>query len=185
MNHQDHVRLLARGVTPGGVWADLGAGEGAFTLALAELLGPDAVIYAVDRDAGALRRLAGEMARRFPATTLHTQVGDFTRPLDLPPLDGIVMANSLHFVADPAPVVARLRGCLRPTGRLLVVEYNTDRGNQWVPYAFSFGTWQQISRRAGFAHTTQLATQPSRFLGEFFSAASWGGASDAAGAGRG
>jgi SAM-dependent methyltransferase len=177
MNHQDHVRLLQKGVVaPGGVWADLGAGDGAFTLALAELLGPGAMIYAVDREGGALRRLASALARQFPATTLHTRVGDFTQPLDLPKLDGLVMANSLHYIPDPGPVVAKLRQLLTAEGRLLVVEYNTDRGNQWVPYAFSFGTWQQISRRAGFVHTELIATQPSRFLGEFFAAASWGSA---------
>lgn len=56
MNHQDHVRLLRKGVpTQGGTWADLGAGTGAFTLALADLLGPKAQIYAVDQNARALR----------------------------------------------------------------------------------------------------------------------------------
>ena len=60
MNHRDHVNLLRRGVPePGGVWADLGSGAGAFTLALAELVGPGAEIYAVDKDRGALRQLAG------------------------------------------------------------------------------------------------------------------------------
>ena len=49
MDHRDHVRLIARGVPPGGAWADLGAGEGAFTLALRDVAGPDVVIYAVDK----------------------------------------------------------------------------------------------------------------------------------------
>ena len=60
MDHDDHVGLLRGGVAgPGGVWADIGAGEGAFTLALADLLGPGARIVAVDRDAGALRAQRG------------------------------------------------------------------------------------------------------------------------------
>ena len=55
MNHADLVALLARGVQEkGGRWADLGAGEGAFTLALADLLGPGAHITAIDKDARAL-----------------------------------------------------------------------------------------------------------------------------------
>ena len=59
MNHADLVALIRNGVTAdGGRWADLGAGEGAFTFALADLLGLGAEITAVDRDAGALRRLA-------------------------------------------------------------------------------------------------------------------------------
>ena len=37
MQHADHVALLRGGVSsPGGVWADFGAGRGAFSLALAE-----------------------------------------------------------------------------------------------------------------------------------------------------
>ena len=54
MDHADHVRLLREGVTRGGTWADLGAGTGAFTLALAELVGPSGEVIAVDRDRGAL-----------------------------------------------------------------------------------------------------------------------------------
>ncbi len=174
MDHTDHVALLRRGVPgPGGVWADLGAGDGAFTLALADLIGPGSTIYAVDRDAGRLRRLADSLARHFPDVTLHTLTGDFTRPLALPPLDGIVMANSLHFVADKSPVLRRIRDYLAPGGRLLMVEYNTDRGNTWVPYPMSYGTWAKLSAAAGFSHTERLATHPSRFLGEFFAAASW------------
>ena len=173
MDHRDHVALLRSGVPgPGGVWADLGAGDGAFTLALAELIGATGTIYAVDRDAGRLRRLREQMARRFPAVTLHAQTGDFTRPLRLPPLDGVVMANSLHFVRDKGPVLALVRDLLKPAGRLLVVEYNTDRGNRWVPHPVSYDVWVKISAAAGFAHTERIATRPSSFLGEFFAAMS-------------
>ncbi len=179
MDHHDHVQLLRNGIpAPGGVWADLGAGDGAFTLALAELLGPAATLYALDRDAAALRRLAIHVRARFPATHLHTRAADFTQPLELPLLDGVVMANSLHYVRAQTALVAQVKRYLHPQGRLVVVEYNTDRGNQWVPHALSFTTWQQISLRAGFAHTQLLATHPSRFLGEFFAAASWGSAPD-------
>lgn len=48
MNHGDHVALLREGVHrrgAGAVWADLGAGDGAFTLALADLLGDGATIH--------------------------------------------------------------------------------------------------------------------------------------------
>jgi len=77
VNHQDHVFLLQKGVlTPGGIWADFGSGGGAFTLALADLLGSGGVIYSIDRDGRALRQQAQEMARRFPGVTLHTREAD-------------------------------------------------------------------------------------------------------------
>jgi ubiquinone/menaquinone biosynthesis C-methylase UbiE len=174
MDHQDHLNLLRKGVTqPGGVWADLGAGDGAFTLALAELVGAMGTIYAVDRDGGALRRLAQAMRAGFPAVTLHTVVGDFTRTLTLPPLDGVVMANSLHFVREKEAVLARVRGYLKPSGRLLMVEYNSDQGNLWVPHPFAYPTWERMSRTSGFEHTELLATHPSRFLREIYAASSW------------
>ena len=94
MDHADHVRLLTDGVTSGGTWADLGAGTGAFTLALAELVGPTGEVVAIDRDRGALRDL--ERALRPGGATVRTMSADFTKPIELPLLDGIVMANSLQ-----------------------------------------------------------------------------------------
>jgi SAM-dependent methyltransferase len=154
----------------GGPWSR----RGAFTLALADLLGPGAHITAVDRDAGAMRSLAAEMGKRFPGTGLEVVVADFTRPLSLPSgLDGIVMANSLHFVRDKSPVLARVREMLRPGGSLIVVEYGSDRGNPWVPHPFSYQHWEEMAVGAGFERTRLLATVPSRYLGSMYSAISY------------
>jgi SAM-dependent methyltransferase len=175
MDHADHVGLLREGIAEqGGTWADLGAGSGAFTLALADLLGPGAVVYAVDRDRRALAELESTMRTRFPETLLHSRVADFTRPLDLPSLDGVVMANSLHFVrySQQEAAIRRVRGYLREGGRLVLVEYGTDRGNAWVPYPLSYSSWEDLAGRAGFADIRLLRTRPSRTLGEIYSALS-------------
>jgi SAM-dependent methyltransferase len=129
----------------------------------------------VDRDAGALREQARAVRARYPQVALHLVPADFTRPLDLPPLDGLLMANALHFVASKqqAQVIRRLRAHLKPGGRLLLVEYNVERGNLWVPHPLSFAHWQATARQAGFEHTRLLATAPSSFLKEFYSAVSW------------
>jgi ubiquinone/menaquinone biosynthesis C-methylase UbiE len=174
MTHEDHVALLRGGVPgPGGVWADLGSGAGAFTLALAELIGPTGTIYSVDQDQGALRDQERAMARRFPAVPVHYRVADFTRLPALPPLDGVVMANSLHFVRHKDPVLRQVYAALRPGGRLILVEYNADRGNPWVPHPLAYPTWAALAGRAGFANTRLLATVPSRFLGEIYAAVSF------------
>lgn len=175
MNHDDHVALLRPGIGPVGespVWADIGAGDGAFTLALAELVGSGAAIITVDQDGRALSRGAAQTQRQFPGVAVQPVIGDFTRQLDLPPLDGIVAANALHFTARLEPVARRLQGYLKPGGRLLVVEYNTDRGNRWVPHPFSYATWAVTATRAGFAETRLIGRRPSRFLGEIYSAVS-------------
>jgi len=154
------------------VWADLGSGTGAFTLALADLIGPGGQIYSVDRDASALRVQARAMRDRFPETVVHYIEGNFRRPLDLLPLDGIVMANSLHFVRDKEPVLEQVRDLLKPDGRFILVEYNTDHGNPWVPYPIAYPAWERLASRSGFRVTTLLAVQPSRFLSQIYSALS-------------
>jgi ubiquinone/menaquinone biosynthesis C-methylase UbiE len=175
VDHNDHVALLREGIpAPGGVWADLGSGAGAFTLALAELIGPTGQIHSVDTDRHVLRQQEQLMHGRFPDTAVIYHAADFSQLLDLPPLDGIVMANALHFQPRPVQeaVVGRIAGYLRPGGRLILVEYDTDRGNSWVPYPLSFTTWQQLAARCGLADTTLLAARPSRFLGRIYAAVS-------------
>lgn len=173
MQHQDHVHLIREGIAErGGVWADLGSGTGAFTLALADLLGPGAQLYSVDRDRRALREQEAALRLRFPQVTVDYLEADFTGKLALPPLDGILMANSLHFVRDKAPVLAQLRSYLRPTGRLLLVEYNAERGNLWVPYPLTYPGWEKLSQQHGFTQTRLLSTVPSRFLREMYAALS-------------
>ncbi len=173
MDHTDHTNLLRGGVDgSSGIWADLGAGAGAFTLALAELLGPGGEIHAVDRDGSALRANAQAMRVKFPKASVQYHAADFSRPLALPLLDGIVMANALHFQSDPDAVVQQLREYLRPGGRLLIVEYNIERGNFAVPHPVPYWRWEKLARGAGFEHTELLARRPSRFLREIYSAAS-------------
>ena len=170
MDHADHVRLLREGVTRGGTWADLGAGTGAFTLALAELVGPSGEVIAVDRDRGALHEL--ERVLRPGGATVRTLGADFTKPIAVNSLDGVVMANSLHFVRDKSPVLALVHTMLKPSGRLLLVEYDTDNGNPYVPHPLSFETWRALADAIGFTGTRKLATVPSRFLGRIYSAES-------------
>jgi ubiquinone/menaquinone biosynthesis C-methylase UbiE len=183
MNHHDHTNLLRpANLSQGGIYADFGAGEGAFTLALRELTGPDAVIYAVDRDGAALRRLKKDYIARFGSTEhLVLLPNDFSHHLDastslwssaqrLPPLDGIVMANSLHFFRDKENILRHVCGFLKPNGILLLVEYNVDEGNLWVPYPLSFETFRTLAPQAGFGEPRLLGKAPSSFLTEFYSA---------------
>ncbi len=172
MEHKDHVELLRpAGLPAAGTWADLGAGAGAFTLALRELLGPEADIYAVDKDRARLDELQAAWRARFGAASrLHTLPADFTRTLSLPPLDGLLMANSLHFFKDKQKVLRHVSSFLKRGGALLLVEYNVDSGNPWVPHPLSFETWRTLAPQAGFTEPRLLATHPSGFLRGFYAA---------------
>ena len=175
MEHIDHVNLLKPADLPqGGNWADFGAGSGAFTLALRELIGPLGVLYAVDKDRYRLAELERDYRQRFGnSNNLHIIASDFTRPLDLPLLDGLVMANSLHYFKDKEKVLRHVQTFLKPNGALLLVEYNVDRGNLWVPYPLSYEAWRALALRVGFSEPRLLAKHSSSFLREFYSAVSY------------
>ena len=162
MDHADHVDLLRpANLTAGGTWADFGAGSGAFTLALRELVGPHANIYAVDKDQRALRELEKAHRERFTTSqNIHTVRADFSGMLSLPLLDGIVMANSLHYFKDREKILRHVRSFLKLNGALLLVEYNVDSGNMWVPYPLSFETYRDMAPRAGFGEPQLLGTAP-------------------------
>ena len=171
MNHADHVALIRDGVTGAGRhWLELGAGDGAFTLALADVLGPGASIVALDRDRHALGVLSGRLAERFPAVAVETRVGDFTQTLPAGPFDGVLAANSVHFVRDQRRLLVAIRAALAPVGRLVLVEYDADRGNQWVPFPVSFDRWSVLAPAAGFARPVRLHRVPSRFLDAIYGA---------------
>ncbi|MBN1966742.1 MAG: class I SAM-dependent methyltransferase [Anaerolineae bacterium] len=180
MDHADHVSLLRKGIpnagdgSPAPTWADFGAGWGAFTLALADLLGPGATVHAIDRDHRALARLENALTARFPETVLYLHAADFTRPLNLPPLDGLVMANALHFIpyAEQAAVVRRLRDTLKPGAPFLLVEYDTTRAVPWVPYPLAYPAWTALAARCGCTHTEQIHLRASRNMGSIYAARS-------------
>lgn len=172
MEHADHVNLIRpANLDKGGSWADLGAGSGAFTLALREVFGAATTIHAIDKDKSSLEQLKQAHQAHFGNNeNLLTHIGDFSRGMDLPPLDGIIAANSLHYFKDRVKVLEHIRSFLKPNGKLIVIEYNVDSGNPWVPYPFTFQTFGKFAKQAGFDEPRLLANHPSRFLREFYSA---------------
>lgn len=144
---------------PPTTWADLGSGDGVFTLALAELLAAGSTIHAMDRDAGALRRVPPEHNR----VRITTHRGDFTKGAwPFGDLDGILMANSLHYVADQTDFIRACEPRMR-SRRFLIVEYDTDAANRWVPYPVSRARLTTLFTAAGYSSITFLGSRPSVF----------------------
>ena len=172
MNERDAVDLIRDAIPrSGGTWADLGAGEGAFTRALVELLGGDGRVYAVDRDAASIAAL-GRWANGATAGVIPV-LADFTRPFALPglatsPLDGLLLANALHFVREADVVLGALAARLRPGGRIVIVEYEREIASRWVPYPIPVSRLGTLAASAGLSPPVVTATRPSAFGGKLY-----------------
>jgi SAM-dependent methyltransferase len=177
MNHLEAVDLI-QDVIPNhhGTWADLGAGSGTFTRALAELIGPRGTIYAVERDAQALETLQDlALWPREGARVIPVQA-DFTKPFEFPglgekSLDGILLANALHFVRDAEEVLERLVARLHIGGRVALVEYDGRKPNRWVPYPISMERWDRLAATAGLSQPIVATTRPSAYGGALYASA--------------
>lgn len=171
MDANDAAALIAPAVARGETWADLGAGRGTFTEALARLVGPEGTVNAVERDASALAALQA-LARRSRDDTARIIVrrADFTEPLELPALDGALLANALHFVPESRqPAVLRaIARRLDAGGRIVIVEYDDRPPSRWVPHPISVTRLGQLAREAGLGAPQTIGRTESAFGGTMF-----------------
>jgi ubiquinone/menaquinone biosynthesis C-methylase UbiE len=139
------IKLIEKGISQSGIqtWADLGAGSGLFTNALSQVLPKGSTIIAIDKTQAKIK-VANDI-------TLVTKTGDFTTT-DFGTVDGVLMANALHYVDRQQEFLKRLT-----TNRIIIVEYNMDQPNQWVPYPISFKKLQSI------VNAELLAETPSQY----------------------
>ena len=175
MNVNEASRLLAHAVPAdlGGTWADFGAGDGTFTLALARLLGPNAGVFAVDRDRKALEELERRAVEAGIGNRITVVNADFTVPFELPGastrrLDGMLFANSLHFVRNADAVLNRLIRWLLPGARVVFVEYDRRPASRWVPYPVDADRLPVICATAGLTKPVVTGTRPSDYSGELY-----------------
>lgn len=139
-------------------WADLGCGSGTFTSALAHYLPAGSSIYAVDKELSSGLHIPAPAGVQVSPRQL-----DFVKE-DLPfaSLDGIIMANALHYVKDQAAFVNKLKAALGPDGILVIVEYDTDTPVPvWVPYPLSFIRLQKLFSAAGYTHIEKTGERSS------------------------
>jgi ubiquinone/menaquinone biosynthesis C-methylase UbiE len=106
-----------------GDWAaDVGSGDGDYTLPMAERVGPSGRVFAVDVDAGALGELNEQLVDRDVdhVTTVYSVEDNPMLPPDA--FDAILVRNAYHHFTTPESMLHHLRAALRPDGRLVLQE---------------------------------------------------------------
>lgn len=137
-------------------WADLGCGDGLFTNALAHLLPAPATIFAIDK-------YVPKLVSSVKDISIQNRTIDFIKEQILvPALDGIIMANSFHYVEDKKALIKKLKTILKPNHRLIIVEYDTDQPvKTWVPFPISYKNVKTLFQQAGYNIITKLNERPS------------------------
>jgi len=109
-------------VKPGAAVADIGAGDGFFTTRLAEAVGADGKVHAVDVNPVSLSRLKKRVAEAGLGNVeiVHGAVDD----PKLPPgsIDAALIVNAYHEMDEHQAMLANIRAALKPGGRLVIVE---------------------------------------------------------------
>jgi hypothetical protein len=83
-------------------------------------------------------------------------------------MNGLLFANSLHYVRDPGAVLARLVRWLGPSGRVVFVEYDRRPANRWVPYPIDADKLPAVCATAGLTTPVKTATRPSDYGGDLY-----------------
>ncbi len=146
MNVNEAKQLIRPAITQSNMaqlWADLGCGSGTFTIALSSCLEPGSEILAID--------VASQSIDSSSNTIIRFIKADFqSDSLPLFNLDGILMANSLHFIQHKIKLLDKLKGCMNEKGIFVLVEYDTAKSNQWVPYPIMFSQLNELFSPLGF-----------------------------------
>lgn len=121
------IRLLK--IQKGSTVADVGAGSGYITLRLARAVGPMGKVYANDIQPGMLDLLQKNVAKAKVANVVPIlgTIDDPKLPADS--IDLAIMVDVYHEFSQPQKMLQRLRDALKPTGRLVLLEYRAEDPN--------------------------------------------------------
>jgi ubiquinone/menaquinone biosynthesis C-methylase UbiE len=134
-------------------WADLGCGDGLFSKALLTMLPDGSIVHAID-----------QTRQSFSDPNIKFQKLNFEKDeLVLPLLNGILMANSLHFIKDKIFLLRKLKNNLLPGGSFILIEYDLSVANRWVPYPLNYIAAIGLFKEAGFGSIEKITERKSVF----------------------
>lgn len=132
LNEAQVVMDLAR-IEPGMSVADLGAGEGYYTVRLAQRVGTKGRVLAEDIDREANERLGNRVIRE-ELENVSIKLGTPDDPkLPENSFDRVFLVHMYHEVAEPYAFLWHLRPSLRQGGRVVVVDVDRASDSHGIP----------------------------------------------------
>jgi len=124
--------------------ADIGAGEGYYTVRLAERVGADGRVLAQDISREALDRL-GRRVERERLENISIKFGDADNPqLPADSFDRIFMVHMYHEVTDPYAFLWNMWPALNVGGQIVVVESDSKVGSHGLPHTLLFCEFEAV-----------------------------------------
>ena len=131
-NEANTVMDLAK-IRPGTTVADIGAGDGYYTIRLAQRVGKDGKVLAQDIDKAALERL-GQRVEREKLDNVSIKPGEVDDPrLPANSFDRVFMVHMYHEVAEPYAFLWRLSSALKKGGQIIVVDRDRPTDQHGIP----------------------------------------------------
>ncbi|WP_119083178.1 methyltransferase domain-containing protein [Altererythrobacter sp. B11] len=154
-------------IRPGMTLADLGAGEGYYTVRLADRVGPRGRVLAEDIDPGVRRRLADRVERE-RLDNVSVQLGTVDNPkLPENSFDRIFMVHMYHEVAEPYAFLWNMRSALREGGKVIVVEVDGPPSQHGLEPKLLFCEFDHVGfRLEEFVRKPELAGYYAQFVAE-------------------
>jgi ubiquinone/menaquinone biosynthesis C-methylase UbiE len=118
------LRILK--IQKGAVVADVGAGSGYMTVRMAKIVGPTGKVYANDIQPGMLELIRQNVAKAKLTNVVPVQGAIDDPHLPANTLDLILMADVYHEFSQPQKMLQKMREALKPTGRLVLLEYRAE-----------------------------------------------------------
>lgn len=146
LNEAATVMTLAD-VRDGMTVADIGAGEGYYTLRLAPRVGHRGRVLAEDIDGAALTRLGDRVQRERLDNVSIEQGEDADAHLPEASFDRIFMVHMFHEVSEPYAFLWHMRPALRPHGRIIVVDIDLPVSAHGIPPAQLFCEFSAVGFR--------------------------------------
>lgn len=142
-NEASTVMDLA-GIAPGMTAADIGAGNGYYTVRLAERVGKQGRVLAQDIDDAALKRL-GTRVERERLDNVSIKPGDSDDPrLPKASFDRIFMVHMYHEITEPYAFIWRMRPALKPGGQVIVVDVDRPTNRHGIPPKLLFCEFEAV-----------------------------------------
>ncbi len=111
---------------PGDKAAEVGCGDGFYTIPLARAVGGSGKVYAEDINDAELRKLKQHLSEN-TLENVEVILGTVDDPqLPAGQLDAVLVANAYHEMTQPTIMLQRIRSSLRPDGTLVLMEAVSD-----------------------------------------------------------